>query len=162
MNYSNVNIGTPEEILSCLNVMNLNAIMFKLAEKAPEAFGVDKERLLEMFIENSVLRKHTAKISQLNGNGPWFTRFNGKKIQRNSRRELIEVLYKLYYGCDPAYQDPTIASVFDDFMTIRKMEVADTTWAKDLRHYNDYISQSALANIPLAMLKYHDAYSFQK
>jgi integrase len=54
----------------------------------------------------------------------------------------------------------TLSSIFEDFLIIRKDNVAATSWRKDLRHFNTFIVGSSITDILLKDLTLVDGYQF--
>lgn len=114
------------------------------------------ERGNEMKKRIEILARHTSPISQL-PNGKWYTRLNGRKIQRTKREDLEDEIIKFYTS--PEY---TIRTLFQSFIERRKIEVEGTTWSKDLRYFNQYLENSDIADIPLKEISIKDGYNFMQ
>ena len=111
------------------------------------------ERIRQMR-RKEILEKHKPKIKQL-PSGKYYTRLNGRLIQRVNKKDLEDVIIKAYDNeCD------TINSIFEEYLLRRKMEVADTTWVKDVQLYRDFIKSSELASMPLNNIRLKDGYHF--
>lgn len=113
------------------------------------------ERIGDEMKRKELLARHNTPIKML-PNGKWYTRLNGKKIERVSRKDLEDLLVKHYSSSDTI----TISDIFDDYLTIRKKEVADTTWQKDIRYYRQFIKGSDLETKPINTLCLKDGYNF--
>lgn len=114
------------------------------------------ERDNEMKKRNEILARHKSPISQL-PNGKWYTRLDGRKIQRTKLKDLEDEVIRHYTS--PEY---TIRTLFHSFIERRKVEVEGTTWSKDLRYFNQYLDNSDIADIPLKELSIKDGYNFMK
>lgn len=112
------------------------------------------ERAKEMVKRKELLKKHKSPITQL-PNGRWYTRIDGKKVERTNREELINLICNEYES-----EEITINDIFNSYLHNRKIEIAATTWQKDVRYYNTFIKASALGCKPIQSLCVDDAYSF--
>lgn len=101
-----------------------------------------------------ILSKHSTPINQL-PSGKWYTRINGRKIERKNKADLEDIIVKYY-----SQKERTLSSIFNEYLDRRKIDVADTTWQKDIRYYEYFIRDCAIANIPLERLTLNDGYSF--
>ena len=112
------------------------------------------ERLQESMRRKKVLSKHKTPITQL-PSGAWYTRVEGKKVQRKTKEALEDYLVGVYEE-----KANTLETVYEGFVVRRKIEVSDTTWRKDLMHYEKFIKNSHLAAIPLEKITIDDGYDF--
>lgn len=101
-----------------------------------------------------ILSKHTSPIKQL-PNGRWYTRINGKKIERKEKSDLESAIIAAARN-----NDITLVTQYDGYLTCRKHDVADTSWQKDIRNYDFYIKDSKLANIPLKDITITNGHEF--
>lgn len=126
----------------------------------PEILDSIPSEQLETFLEErkdemkrrEILKKHP--IKQLS-NGHWYTRLDGKKIERTTKKSLEDAVVDFY-----SVENQNLVSIFDDYLSMRKMEVADTTWQKDIYYFNRYIKDSELGSIPFSKIKLKDGYAF--
>ena len=63
-----------------------------------------QRRVQEKLDIKRVLARHTSPISEL-PNHRWFTRLNGRKIERQTKEELLQELVKRYYAMDQGLYD---------------------------------------------------------
>lgn len=112
------------------------------------------ERVNEDMRRKEILSKHTPAIKQL-PNGRWYTRLNGRKIEKTNLKDLEDIIVTAYKG-----QATTLESVFDKYLERRKVNVADTTWQKDIRYFNTYVTGSVLGSKPIASINLDDGYAF--
>lgn len=128
-----------------------------------------QRRVQEKLDIKRVLARHTSPISEL-PNHRWFTRLNGRKIERQTKEELLQELVKRYNAMDQGLYDekpkvkksktPTIKSIFPDFLKYSKINVAKTTWSKYLTIYEKFIVNSSIAKMPIDTIKFKDASDF--
>lgn len=104
--------------------------------------------------KEEILEKHTSPITLL-PSGYYYTRIEGRKIQRRKKEELEREIIK-YYDT----KNKTLVSIFPNFLECRKIEVADTTWKKDIYNFNTYIENSKMGNMPLVDIRLDDGYAF--
>ena len=121
--------------------------------------GIDIESL-EALLERSkaeLKRKEILSGYQLKQlpSGAWYIKINGKKVQRNNRKDLEDYIVQR-----EEKSQYTLVSIYEKYLSSRKKEVENTTWQKDVRYYNMYISTSEMAQIPLEELKLDDGYKF--
>ncbi|MBO4847509.1 MAG: tyrosine-type recombinase/integrase [Lachnospiraceae bacterium] len=113
-----------------------------------------EERIQAEMKRKEVLSRHHSLISQL-PSGQWYTRVGGKKIQRKNLKDLEDYLIEIY--SDEAM---TLTSIYPAFLERRKLEVADTTWRKDMTMYEKYIKDSPLAKKKIYKIRLSDGYDF--
>ncbi|MBP5385596.1 MAG: tyrosine-type recombinase/integrase [Lachnospiraceae bacterium] len=101
-----------------------------------------------------ILEKHKSPVRQL-PNGRWYTRVNGKKIDKKDKKDLEDAIVSTYLE-----RDICIASIFRQYLERRKVTVSDSTWSKDLTYYRLYIKGSFIENKPLKDLDCDDGYRF--
>ena len=128
-----------------------------LANASPESILALASEAQAMLRKQEILKQHRSKISRLRGTGPWFTRVNGKKIQRKKKEYLIDTLVQIY---DKKQITRTISSVFQEYISERKTEVNPGTWAKETSYYDQFIQTSSIADIPLDKLRVKHANTF--
>ena len=114
------------------------------------------ERVRYDLKRKELIAKHKEQIKQL-PSGRYYTRINGKKIERKNIEDIEDAIVK-YYRKD----DITLASIFDNYLERRKMTVSPTTWSKDVRYYNTFIKPSEVGNKALKKLDLDDGYNFLK
>ena len=114
------------------------------------------ERAKNEMKRKELLKQHSSPIKQL-PNGRWYTRLNGKKIDKKCKKDVENIVVE-YYG----NKQITINYIFPDYLERRKMDVADTTWSKDIRYFEMYIKDSDIGNKPIADLDLDDGYNFLK
>ena len=109
--------------------------------------------------EDEMKRKEILKDYNLHQlpNGAWYTRIGGKKRQFKNLRDLEDAVIE-YAG----EQKETLSSIFNDFLAIRKITVAEATWVLDITNFRDYIKDSALGNMPYKNITLSDGYKFFK
>ena len=112
------------------------------------------EGIKEEMRRKEILAKHTPAIKQL-PNGRWYTRIDGKKHERIKRKDLEDLIVEFY---NP--NKVSLSSIFPNYLECRKMEVADTTWAKDLKYFNTFILGSPISDVPLKKLNLDHGYKF--
>ena len=112
-----------------------------------------KERKAEMR-RKEILKKYEPRQMS---NGHWYVKINGKKIERVRKESLEDAIVDYIKE-----ESQNLVSLFDDYLIIRKMEVADTTWQKELLYFNKYIKESDLGKIPLKQVTVKDGYAFIK
>ena len=161
MAFSAVNTTVSTELLSQVttflsstlanNDLHLNSANATLSK---ESFEILIKRMEETMEYNELLSKHKSSIKQL-PNGRWYTRLDGHKVERKSRKDLENLVVKHYKE-----KYLTILSLYDGYLERRKLTVADTTWQKDVRYFNMFLKNSEVANIPLTDLKLSDGYNF--
>lgn len=113
------------------------------------------EREKEEMRRKEILAKHTSPIVQL-PSGRWYTRIHGKKKERVNLEDLENLIIEEYRQ----QELKTLQSIYPDFLERRKMEVAPTTWSKDIRYFNTFISASPIAQKQLKDLTLSDGYRF--
>lgn len=112
-----------------------------------------KERKAEMK-RKEILKEYPPRQMS---NGHWYIKIKGKKIERVKKESLEDAIVE-YFKEDAQ----NLASLFDDYLAIRKMEVAGTTWQKDKLYFNKYIKNSKLGKIPLKQITIKDGYAFMQ
>ncbi len=80
------------------------------------------------------------------------------------RRERHITDYHSFFFCIThnytTSENVTLISIFPEFLKIRKINVAATTWRKDIRNFEMYISDSPTGQKPLKDLSLKDGYDF--
>lgn len=101
-----------------------------------------------------ILNQHTSPITLL-PSGYYYTRLGGRKIQRRHKKDIEEEIVKYY---DSRYK--TLKTIYPEYLDCRKIEVANTTWKKDVYNFNTYIENSKLGDTPLPNISLEDGYTF--
>lgn len=101
-----------------------------------------------------LLNQHTSPITLL-PSGYYYTRLGGRKIQRRNKKDIEEEIVKYY---DSRYK--TLITIYPEYLESRKIEVANTTWKKDVYNFNTYVDNSKLGNISLSNITLADGYTF--
>ena len=130
------------------------SVLINCDNLSPKELDAFVERAKEQMKRKEILSKHKPQIKQL-PSGNYYTRIEGKKIQRKHLSDLEDVIINYYTGADI-----TIETLFDKYIERRKMDVSATTWSKELLYYNKYISQTDLLTTPLVELDLDDGYNF--
>ncbi len=112
------------------------------------------ERVKEEMERKEILSEHKPPIKQL-PNGKWYTRINGKKIERKNKRDVENEVIKVTKG-----EVETLRNIYPAFLERRKRDVADTTWIKDVSYFEKFIKDSPIADIPIVNLTIDDGYKF--
>jgi len=112
------------------------------------------ERIKEDMRRKEILNKHKPAIKQL-PSGRYYTRIDGKKIEKTSKKDVEDIVVKYY-----SKVDITLEEIFDDYLKRRKLEVSSRTWSKDIRFFNNYIKPSHISTKPIARLDLDDGYEF--
>lgn len=123
---------------------------------SPESLDSLVERIKEDMKRKEILDKHKPVIKQLSS-GRWYTRIDGKRVERTDRKVLEDVVYKYY-----TKPKDTINTIYPSFIECRKFEVKPTTWEKDMLYYDMYIKDSPISDIPIERLGIDDGYRFLK
>ena len=126
------------------------------ANMSPESLDSLVERIKEDMKRKEILEKHKPPIKQLSS-GKWYTRIDGRRIERIDRKSLEDTVYKHY-----TKPKDTLASIYPAFIECRKFEVKPTTWKKDMVYFDTYIKGSPIAGIPIEKLRIDDGYKFLK
>lgn len=79
----------------------------------------------------------------------------GRKIQRRHKKDIEDEIVKYY---DSRYK--TLRTIYPEYLEGRKIEVANTTWKKDVYNFNTYIENSKLGDTPLPNITLADGYTF--
>ena len=79
----------------------------------------------------------------------------GRKIQRRNKKDIEAEIVKYY---DSRYK--TLKTIYPEYLDCRKIEVANTTWKKDVYNFNTYIENSKLGDTPLPNISLEDGYTF--
>lgn len=101
-----------------------------------------------------LLNQHTSPITLL-PSGYYYTRLGGRKIQRRNKKDIEAEIVKYY---DSRYK--TLRTIYPEYLESRKIEVANTTWKKDVYNFNTYVDNSKLGNISLSTITLDDGYTF--
>lgn len=101
-----------------------------------------------------ILNQHTSPITLL-PSGYYYTRLGGRKIQRRNKKDIEAEIVKYY---DSRYK--TLITIYPEYLESRKIEVANTTWKKDVYNFNTYVDNSKLGNISLSNITLDDGYTF--
>lgn len=104
--------------------------------------------------KTELLNQHTSPITLL-PSGYYYTRLGGRKIQRRHKKDIEEEIVKYY---DSRYK--TLITIYPEYLESRKIEVANTTWKKDVYNFNTYVDNSKLGNISLSNITLDDGYTF--
>lgn len=104
--------------------------------------------------KTELLNQHTSPITLL-PSGYYYTRLGGRKIQRRNKKDIEEEIVKYY---DSRYK--TLRTIYPEYLESRKIEVANTTWKKDVYNFNTYIENSKLGDTPLPNISLEDGYTF--
>lgn len=104
--------------------------------------------------KTELLNQHTSPITLL-PSGYYYTRLGGRKIQRRHKKDIEEEIVKYY---DSRYK--TLRTIYPEYLESRKIEVANTTWKKDVYNFNTYIKNSKLGDTPLPNISLEDGYTF--
>mgnify|MGYP000791483581 FL=1 len=104
--------------------------------------------------KTELLNQHTSPITLL-PSGYYYTRLGGRKIQRRNKKDIEEEIVKYY---DSRYK--TLRTIYPEYLESRKIEVANTTWKKDVYNFNTYIKNSKLGDTPLPNISLEDGYTF--
>lgn len=104
--------------------------------------------------KTELLNQHTSPITLL-PSGYYYTRLGGRKIQRRNKKDIEEEIVKYY---DSRYK--TLITIYPEYLESRKIEVANTTWKKDVYNFNTYVDNSKLGNISLSNITLDDGYTF--
>ena len=115
---------------------------------------------LEAFLQERKVQMRRKEILKKNpprqmSNGHWYIRIKGKKIERTTKEACEDAIVKHFRD-----ESHNLVSIFDDYLRIRKMEVADTTWQKDIMYFSRYIKGSELGKKPLKQITIKDGYVF--
>lgn len=121
---------------------------------SPENLKFLVERTQMEIKRKELLSQHTSPIKQL-PNGRWYTRIKGRKVERKTKKEIENLIIQAFEE-----KNITLNTIFDNYLTRRKMNVADTTWAKDIRYFENFLKDSPISDIPLQKLTLDDGYSF--
>ena len=120
-----------------------------------EELEVLLERSREQMARKEILSHHPSPIEQL-PNGRWYTRIDGRKFERKEREKLEDLIVSAAKKRNLL----TLRGIFDDYLVRRKLEVAQTTWSKDIRYFNTFIATSNIADKALDTLTLADGYRF--
>lgn len=101
-----------------------------------------------------LLNQHTSPITLL-PSGYYYTRLGGRKIQRRNKKDIEAEIVKYY---DSRYK--TLRTIYPEYLESQKIEVANTTWKKDVYNFNTYVDNSKLGNISLSNITLDDGYTF--
>lgn len=104
--------------------------------------------------KTELLNQHTSPITLL-PSGYYYTRLGGRKIQRRNKKDIEDEIVKYY---DSRYK--TLITIYPEYLESRKIEVANTTWKKDVYNFNTYIENSQLGDTPLPNITLADGYTF--
>lgn len=104
--------------------------------------------------KTELLNQHTSPITLL-PSGYYYTRLGGRKIQRRHKKDIEDEIVKYY---DSRYK--TLRTIYPEYLEGRKIEVANTTWKKDVYNFNTYIENSKLGDTPLPNITLADGYTF--
>lgn len=104
--------------------------------------------------KTELLNQHTSPITLL-PSGYYYTRLGGRKIQRRHKKDIEDEIVKYY---DSRYK--TLRTIYPQYLESRKIEVANTTWKKDVYNFNTYIENSKLGDTPLPNISLEDGYTF--
>lgn len=104
--------------------------------------------------KTELLNQHTSPITLL-PSGYYYTRLGGRKIQRRHKKDIEAEIVKYY---DSRYK--TLKTIYPEYLDCRKIEVANTTWKKDVYNFNTYIENSKLGDTPLPNISLEDGYTF--
>ncbi len=104
--------------------------------------------------KTELLNQHTSPITLL-PSGYYYTRLGGRKIQRRHKKDIEDEIVKYY---DSRYK--TLRTIYPEYLESRKIEVANTTWKKDVYNFNTYIENSKLGDTPLPNISLEDGYTF--
>ncbi len=109
-----------------------------------------------MMKRREILQKYENQIRQLpEPDGRFWIRLNGKQIFRKTRKELEDVIVERM-----APTNATLNTIYKEYIEQRKLSVVPTSWQKDVRYYESYIKDSALAQMPLCEIRTKHCYSF--
>lgn len=111
------------------------------------------ERLTDNMKRKEILSHY--EIKQLPNNGRWYATVDGKRIKKAKKEDLEQYIIET-----ATKKVCTLSSIFDDFLIIRKDNVAATSWRKDLRHFENFISVSSIADKSLKDLTLGSGYEF--
>ena len=82
--------------------------------------------------KTELLNQHTSPITLL-PSGYYYARLGGRKIQRRNKKDIEDEIVKYY---DSRYK--TLITIYPEYLESRKIEVANTTWKKDVYNFNTY------------------------
>ena len=108
-----------------------------------------KERMRRKEIESSYT------ITFVKNKGLWQTRVNKKQVWGKTKDRVIDKVIKRLDN-----PECTLKTIFEPYLKIRKKEVLDTSWQKDVRNYETFIEGSKLAKIPLEKIDVDDDNEF--
>ena len=121
-----------------------------------ENFDSFVEGIKEIMRRKEILAKHRPPIKQM-PSGRWYTRIDGKKVDKKNKKDVEDAVVAAYKE-----KEICIGYIFEGYLERRKMDVADTTWSKDVRYFNNFIKNSNIDKKPITSLALDDGYDFLK
>lgn len=145
------NLFPPTEPGTIDNYLHIMALYDTMT---PESLEFLVERTRMEIKRKELLSFHKTPIKQL-PNGRWYTRIEGRKVERKTKEEIENLIIEKYRD-----NNVTLTSIFYNYLLRRKKTVAATTWAKDNCYFDYFVKSSSIADIPLNKLTLDDGYSF--
>lgn len=112
------------------------------------------ERLKLTMKRKELLSRHSSPVKQL-PNGRWYTRIDGRKIERKSKTDLEAIIIQFY-----EVETVTINYIFEDYLKRRKQSVSEATWKFDVLYFEQLLKDSEFAKKPVKELTLADGYLF--
>ena len=92
----------------------------------------------------------------------YWIRIDGRQRFSKNKSKLEKIIVDYVTGTNKTEDNATIESIFDSYLSVRKENASETTWANDIRYKRFYLESSSIYKKPLKNLLLDDAYDFFK
>lgn len=132
------------------NHVDFNLLLSRLLHvtlNSEDVQNTNMKTLVKRAQQLQILEEHRHEIKQLNGNGRYWVRLNGKLVYKTRLSDIENVLIEHYCSSEPDIR--TLKTLYEEWVLHRNLEVSDNTRAKETHLWNTYLRENMLVTIAL-------------